>query len=246
MILPDARLSHRLRFARSPAWILLAWLLPALACAQTVQIAKTVNGGQGTYGFTMANLDVGSDSITTGAAGTPTRGVVAGVTNTALPVTLTEQQNPGYQLASADCVDENGIVTGSIGALVGTTITIAPANLLPGVALLCTFVNVLPQPDLSISKQASPTVVASGGTVTYTLTVSNNGGSDATDAVLADTPGTGLSCTAAATCTPSNGATCPASLPASALFGAGVTVPSLPAGSSIVVSVPCTVTASGQ
>lgn len=246
MTLPDARSVHRRRSAPCHAGWLLAWLLlPVLASAQTVQLAKTSQGSTGSYDFSMTNLDAGSESITTTVAGTPTTGAVHDVANPALPVTLSEAVPAGYQITDAACQDTSGTIGGNVGALLGATLTIAPANLQPGVTLVCTFVNAPVPPDLAISKQASPTVVASGGTVTYTLTATNNGTVDAVDAVLVDTPGAGLSCTTAGSCSAAGGATCPASLPASALFGAGVAVPNVPPGGSITVTFPCTVTASG-
>lgn len=227
--------------------VLLCAALPLAASAQTVQLAKTSQGGQGSFAFTLTNLDGTDDSITTPAAGTPTlSATVFNVSNPALPVALSETANPQFTLDSASCEDTSGTVPSPIGTLNGNTLVIAPANLQPGVTLVCTFVNTQLAPDLAITKQASPTVVASGGTVTFTLTASNAGTVDVSNAVLADTPGTGLSCTTAGSCSASGGATCPASVPAAALFGGGVTIPALPAGSSVTVTVPCTVTASGN
>ncbi|MGH8088398.1 MAG: hypothetical protein ACREPC_09020, partial [Stenotrophomonas sp.] len=140
----------------------------------------------------------------------------------------------------------SGTVPGSIGGLSGATLTIPASSLQPGVTLLCTFINSLRAPDLAITKQVTPSVVANGGTVSFTLTASNIGAVDVTNAVLADAAGTGLSCTAAGSCSASGGATCPTAVPAGALFGGGVTIPSLPAGGSVTVTVPCTVTASGN
>jgi uncharacterized repeat protein (TIGR01451 family) len=240
--------NHDRSVRRRIAWMaLLCAALPALAGAQTVQLAKTSQGGVGTFAFSLTNLDGVSDSITTTVAGTPTSSAtVFTVTNPALPVALTEAANAQFSLDGASCVDTSGTVPGTIGTLGGNTLVIAPASLQPGVTLVCTFVNTQLAADLAITKQASPGVVATGGTVTYTLTASNVGVVDVTNAVVADVPGTGLSCTAAGSCSASGGATCPGSVPASALFGAGVTIPALPAGGSVAISVPCTVSASGN
>lgn len=235
-------------FGRCRIWaVLLCASLPVSASAQTVQLAKTSQGGVGNFAFTMTNLDGASDSITTTVAGTPTTSAtVFTVINPALPIALTETANAQFSLVAASCVDTSGTVGGSIGALGGNTLVIAAANLQPGVTLVCTFTNTQLQPDLAVTKQASPAVVASGATVTFTLTANNTGTVDVNDAVLADAPGPGLSCTAAGSCTANGGATCPGSIPAAALFGAGVTIPLLPAGGNVVVTVPCTVTASGN
>lgn len=227
--------------------VLLCAALPLAAGAQTVQLAKTSQGGVGSFDFTMTNLDGASDSITTTVAGTPTASAaVFTVTSSGLPVALTETANPQFSLDGASCVDTSGTIAGDIGTLGGNTLVIAAANLQAGVTLVCTFTNTQIQPDLAVTKQASPAAVASGGTVTFTLTASNTGAVDVNNAVLADTPGPGLSCTAAGSCTANGGATCPASIPAAALFGAGVTIALLPVGGNVVVTVPCTVTASGN
>lgn len=227
-------------------WVACCALLPTLAAAQTVQLAKISQGGQGTFAFSLSNLNGASDSITTPAPGTTIPSdTVFTVTDPSTAVTITETVTPQFTLDSASCVDTSGGTPGTIGILIGSTLTIAAANLQPTTTLVCTFSNTQAAPDLGISKQASPVVVASGGTVTFTLTASNVGVVDATNAVLADTPGAGLSCTTAGSCTAAGGATCPASVPAGALYGGGVTIPSLPVGSSVTVTVPCTVTASG-
>ncbi len=240
------RAFHRRVWTASCA-LLLGAVLPLAASAQTVQLAKTSQGGVGTFNYTMTNLSGGADSITTVTAGTPQpSATVFTFTDAAQPITVVEAVNPQFTLDTASCEDTSGAVPGTFGSLSGATLTIPAATLQPTSTVVCTFVNTLRLPDLAVTKQASPAVVASGGTVTFTLTASNTGTEDVNDAVLADTPGPGLSCTAAGSCTANGGATCPASIPAAALFGAGVTIPLLPVGGNVVVTVPCTVTASGN
>jgi uncharacterized repeat protein (TIGR01451 family) len=223
--------------------------LPRVAAAQTVQLAKITQGGFGTYDFALTNLSGTADSITTTADGTPTVSpTLFTVLDLATAVTITETPAAGFQLIDASCVNNGPTSPGPVGGPGGVGIVI-PGGALPADAeVLCTFTNAaaVQDPDLAISKQVSPTTVASGGTVTYTLTASNVGAVDVSDAVLADTPGTGLSCTSAGSCSTSGGAICPAGVPAAALFGGGVAVPSLPVGGSVTVTVACTVTASGN
>jgi uncharacterized repeat protein (TIGR01451 family) len=243
------RHAHRHRTMRWRSWAVVGLLLACMAgpaTAQTVQLAKRTIGGAGNFDFSMVNLLPGTDSITTTVPGTPVNStLIAPVTNPLLAVTITEQPSAQHTLTSASCEDTNTGTTG-IGTLVGNTLTIDPIELQSAPTLLCTFENTLVNPDLTIVKAVDLASVPSGGSLIYTLTASNVGVVGVTDAVLRDTPDSGLSCTSAASCTPAGNAVCPASLPANELFGTGVTVPSLPAGSSIVVTATCTVTASGQ
>lgn len=238
---------------RALPWTGLLLALAALCCqpagAQTVQLAKTTQGGTGTYDFTLTNLSSASDSITTTVDGSPTLSPsVHTVTSIAADITIDETPAAGFQLIDAQCVDTSGTVAGPIGGPGGGVAILIPGNTLqPASTVVCAFTNAqaVVDPDLAISKTATPTVVASGGTVTYTLTASNVGSADVTGAVLTDTPGAGLTCTTAGSCAPSGGAVCPGSIPAGSLTGGGVTIPSLPAGSAVEVTFACTVTATG-
>lgn len=90
--------------------------------------------------------------------------------------------------------------------------------------------------------QAGDTVV-SGTATTYTITVNNQGPHSADGTVLMDPVPTNLTCPTA-TCTAGGGATCPAQTGAAlvaALQGAGATIPLLPLGGSVVVTLSCTV-----
>ena len=116
--------------------------------------------------------------------------------------------------------------------------------------LTCTFSNALTLADLRLVKTSSAATVHSGDVVTYTLTATNAGPSAANGAILRDTPGAGLNCSvpsATATCTASGGAACPAAtVPVANLTGpSGVTIPTLPNGGSVVITLQCTVTATG-
>ena len=107
--------------------------------------------------------------------------------------------------------------------------------------------------DLAITKTDGIASIVSGGTVTYTINVSNPAGGAAADgARLLDPAATGLTCTAA-TCTATNGAQCPGGtvngpavpLVVSTLQAPGYVIPTLPAGGNIAVTLTCAVTATG-
>ena len=90
--------------------------------------------------------------------------------------------------------------------------------------------------------QAADTVV-SGTTVGYSIVVTNLGPDAADGSVLSDPAPTGLTCITAS-CTAAGGASCPASTGAAlvtGLQGSGVAIPSLPANSTVTVTLTCTV-----
>lgn len=130
----------------------------------------------------------------------------------------------------------------------GTWTTIAPSGDTVG-----TDVGRTCQADLVLTKTNTPGVngevdqpadtVTSGSTTSYTITLSNAGARAADGAVLQDPAPTGVTCSTA-TCTASGGAACPAQTGAAlvtALQGAGVPVPTLPASGSVTVTLVCAV-----
>jgi uncharacterized repeat protein (TIGR01451 family) len=100
---------------------------------------------------------------------------------------------------------------------------------------------------LSITKTNAAASVTAGSSTSYTITVNNQGPSDAPNAVLTDPPVTGLSCTTVTCSVASGAAVCPVppALSIANLQGSGVTVASFPANSSLNFQVGCTVTATG-
>lgn len=125
----------------------------ALQCLKPiVKIAKTSNGGTGTFAFnTLTNLSnssgtaITTDSVTTATAGTA---VTSSQTNyaTALntAVNITEAATANYVLNSLSCTDTNSGVTGNTGtfaSLTTNTATINAAAIKYGANILCTFNN---------------------------------------------------------------------------------------------------------
>lgn len=105
-------------------------------------------------------------------------------------------------------------------------------------------VTITPQALLSVTKSASLPVVTSGEVMSYTVTVDNQGPAAGNGTVVTDPPVDGLQCTAL-NCSASGGAVCPINN-LSALQGAGLAIPTLPAGSQVVLVLTCTVTATGR
>ncbi len=94
-----------------------------------------------------------------------------------------------------------------------------------------------PQADLSVTKNDGVTTATPGGSVTYTITSSNAGPSNAPGSTVADTFPASLTCTW--TCVGAGGGTCTAS-------GSGniADTVNLPAGGSVTHTASCTISAS--
>ncbi len=101
--------------------------------------------------------------------------------------------------------------------------------------------------NLSIAKSNAVATVSAGQTTTYTLTITNTGPSAADGALLKDPVAAGLSCTAVSctSSTPLGNCPAPASITIANLQGAGITLTSLPAISTLTFDVVCGVTATG-
>lgn len=221
----------------------------------TVAIGKISDGGTGTFTFTETNLETNPAPITTVTAGTPVTGTAVQVTTPGAAVTVTEAPAAGFiaNNGSGGCTDLNSAVTGqtgSFGSISNSVLSVPAANVVMNAMLRCTFTNTAIRADLQIVKSANPGSARTGDVVTYTLTVSNAGPNAANGAVLRDAPGVGLDCTtpsSTATCTAGGGANCPGATVsvASLTSTAGVAIPVLPAGGGVVVTMQCTVTASG-
>lgn len=112
------------------------------------------------------------------------------------------------------------------------------------------------QAYLSVTKTNGTGTVVTGATTGYTVTLTNTGPASAGGALLKETPSAGLRCDTVTCAATSGGAACPVGLPAGTAIawsaipnlwnGTGLTVPVLPAGGSVSLSLGCTVTASGS
>ena len=103
--------------------------------------------------------------------------------------------------------------------------------------------------NLSITKSNAASSVTAGGTVNYTIVLSNAGPAAANGAAVRDPVAAGLNCTTATCGTEVNGATCPAAtgpaLVSALQSGTGAVVGALPANSTLTFILTCTVTATG-
>jgi uncharacterized repeat protein (TIGR01451 family) len=144
-------------------------------------------------------------------------------------------------------------VTANVTALNGTVTNTVNLSLPAGVTDTNTANNsasdadrVQGQAAITIAKTNNTTTLVAGNTTSYTITVVNNGPSDASGSVLRDPVTPGLSCTTAAVCTASGGASCGAPSIPIATLQSGFTIPSFPSGGQLILNLVCGVTATGQ
>lgn len=102
-------------------------------------------------------------------------------------------------------------------------------------------VTVQPVADLDIVKTNNTTTVTSGGTTTYTLTVTNNGPDTITGALIKDTPGSGLTCPAGNAVTITGSGVPGGSYTIADLTGAGIILGTLAMGQSTTLTYTCQV-----
>ncbi len=106
-----------------------------------------------------------------------------------------------------------------------------------------TSTTINPIADVSIAKGAAATVDA-GATITYTLAIANAGPSAANGATFADNVPAAITAVGASCGSPSGGAVCPAPVSVAGNVVGG-TIPTLPSGGSLVITITGTAPASG-
>jgi uncharacterized repeat protein (TIGR01451 family) len=114
----------------------------------------------------------------------------------------------------------------------------------------CTITNTPLGADLAITKTNTPALgandqptdtVTRGAPTTYQIVVTNNGPGASNNAVLRDPATASLSCTSVACAVGGGGATCPAVTVAALQSASGITLPTLPVGSSLIFTLTCDV-----
>ncbi|MGA8810222.1 MAG: hypothetical protein WB973_20315 [Thermoanaerobaculia bacterium] len=218
-----------------------------LAIAKTDGVTTATAGGSMTYTITASNAgpsaatgatvaDTFPASLTcnttcTGAGGgTCTAGPFAGNINDTVNL-----PSGGSVIYTATCT----ISSAATGSLSNTATVTAPAGVTdptPGNNSSTDTDTLAASADLSITKNDGVTTATAGGSVTYTITASNAGPSNATGSTVADTFPASLSCTW--TCAGAGGGTCTAS-------GSGNinNTVNLPSGGSVTYTASCTVSA---
>jgi uncharacterized repeat protein (TIGR01451 family) len=207
-----------------------------VATTWSASIGVDVSGGRGGDAWPTGGSAHGSGGggsagvvVTTAAVSVTANGGAPGVTNTA-------QAQP------------DGAIHGATSGGSSSGQVISPSADTPGsdVGRTC-------KADITITKTNTPGVngevdqgadtVSSGAAVPYSIVVTNNGPKPANNTLVTDPVPTNLNCPTA-TCTASGGASCPAATGAALvaeLQGAGSTVPTLPSGGAVTITLDCTV-----
>jgi hypothetical protein len=207
-------------------------------------------GGTGSFTFSGGN-GFDAETLVTNTAGVAVSGATQFLDEFNVSTTITAGGTPaGFVLSDIACagLPSGGTATPSLPA---RTLVLDAGAMAPGANVVCTFTYRRLAADVTLSKTASAGTVVSGGDVTFSLVLRNNGPDAADNAVLHDdwTTQPGLDCGAGpATCAVSGtaGTQCPA--PASvtpAALRTGLTIPALPSGGVVTLALTCQVTATG-
>jgi uncharacterized repeat protein (TIGR01451 family) len=222
-----------------------------------LRLQKALPNGRFSAGdqFTLSIAGTGGPAsvTTTGAGNTATGVATLNPGAVGASYTFSEAGASGANLANyaTTYACTNALGGGQTPSGSGTTFNVTAVV---GDDLTCTFTNTRnAAADLRLSKTNTPgqngevdqvaDTVVSGTATTYTITVTNLGPDAADGAVITDPAPTNLSCTTA-TCAAAGGAACPVQTGAAlvtALQGAGATVPTLPNGGAVVITLNCTV-----
>jgi uncharacterized repeat protein (TIGR01451 family) len=179
-----------------------------------------------------------SCSASTGGAVCPASVSVSGNTVSAIFATL--------PAGSSVTVNISGTLSGTAtGTIVNTASVIAPSGTTdpnPNNNSSNTAASVSARADLSIQK-TGPATVDAGASMTYNFVIRNNGPSDVFNASFSDNSPADLNAITATCISASGGALCPAGF---SISGSNIaaTLPQLPVGSTVVLSITGTVNAS--
>ncbi|MCU1412912.1 MAG: conserved repeat domain protein [Microbacteriaceae bacterium] len=214
------------------------------ALPPTVTVTKVVNGryfsgDQFTVGITGSGITTGNTATTSGAATTATAGPLNAVIGATYSATESAAAgNLAHYSIAAQCVDTSTGATLSSG----TTASLSFAVPLSSSTVTCTFTNTpLAKPIIGITKTSSTSTIVPGGSVHYTVTVTNTGSVTADGTTVSDSLPTGIASFDSWSCTAAGGAVCPT---ASGTGAINATITTFPAGSSLSYVIAATASAS--
>lgn len=215
----------------------------------TVSNSSTGGTGSATFTDTMPALMTPVLTITSGLSGGGSCAIGTATVAGATQITGTVTNATAGSVCTVT-VTTKVSATQTVATSVTNTLTVAPVsttsdtNAANNSAAVSTSVG--PTALLTVVKSNGTTTVTAGSTTSYTVTVANLGPAAAGGTTLVDPAVTGLSCTSVTCAVAAGTATCPASPTVAALQGAGLSIPTFNASSTVTFVVTCGVTASGQ
>ena len=211
------------------------------AVAGSVTIADTLNPA--VFNVAASSWTCAVSSAGAATALTTACGAAAGTGNINTYANLSIDATVSYTITAPLLSSFSGTATNTVAiTLTGTTVDVTPSNNTVTVTS-----TVSPSANLAVTKTNVVGTLTAGQTTSYTITLTNSGPGNATNTVVTDPATTGLSCTTVSCGVASGAAVCPVApaLSMANLQGAGVTVATFPANSSLNFQVGCTVTATG-
>jgi len=177
-------------------------------------------------------------------AGTPTWGTFLIPSDSSVTITFTVNVDS----ATPPDVYQNPATAAFLDPVRITTTTTLTSNYDPA-SSTGEDVTITASADLAVDKTDGITTVITGDTITYALTLTNNGPSLVSNTTISDPAATGLTKTAIGVCTATGGAICPTvgtgpgQMSIANLEAGTVVVPTLPNGDSISFTITANVTA---
>lgn len=211
------------------------------AVAGSVTIADALNPSVFNAAGSSWTCAVTTPGVTT--AVTTACGAASGTGNINTYANLSINSTVSYTVQAPLLSSFSGTATNTVAiTLTGTTVDVTPSNNTVTVTS-----TVSPTANLAVTKTNAVGTLTTGQTTSYVITVTNSGPGNATNTVVTDPATTGLSCTTVTCSVASGAAVCPVppALSIANLQGAGLTVATFPANSSLNFQVGCTVTATG-
>lgn len=224
---------------------------PLLRLQKSLPDGRAQSGDQFLLSIAGTGAGAAAAVTTTGTGNAPTQVATINPATAGSSYAFTETGASGANLAhyatTYSC--SNSLPGGQTPSGSGTSFNLVAAA---GDNLTCTFSNRATLANLAISKSSNVATVPVGGTALYTLVVRNNGPAAANNALVRDdwTSLPGLDCSpgpVACAVSGSAGTQCPAAATVTpAALQAGLSIPALPSGGVVTLTLQCVVTASGQ
>jgi uncharacterized repeat protein (TIGR01451 family) len=213
---------------------------PGPAVVTSITVTDVLSSGIASASWTCSVANAGSTTLVSTTCGSSTTGT-GSINNT---VSLSINGSIIYNITAV----LNSTFTGTLTNVGLASISSLITNPTPGNNSATVNSTVAPAAALAITKTNGTNTLVAGQTTSYTVTVSNFGPGNAPGSLVKDPAATGLVCTTATCAVASGTAVCPVGTPSAlmaSLQGAGATLTTFDANSSLNFTVTCSVDATG-